>query len=121
MQKSKEEMCKSGFASLDTYIGGQQNDETLKNQSAVEDSVTTQINMLFKVVEQLKKDVDSFKKMSGKGHYRKNKRVCYIPKKPLFEKVLTALRKNKDEPLKETIPKVFAAAAKNLGLSDRNE
>jgi hypothetical protein len=108
-------------------MGKESNEEPLKNQLAVENSIAMQIkalsmqmNTLSATVKQLKDKVDGLE-TSDKGYHRKNRRVCYIPKKPLVEKVLDALRKNDTEPLKETILKVFAAAAKNLGLSDRDE
>jgi len=49
-------------------------------------------------------------------HYRKNVRVCYIPRKTLYDRVLEKLRESRDEPIKVTIKKVFIAAAKHLGV-----
>ncbi|MEM3572859.1 MAG: hypothetical protein QXJ62_01315 [Nitrososphaeria archaeon] len=121
MQKT-EEKCKSGITPLEVYLHRELGEGfSEKNQLAVGDSILEQINKLVKTVEQLKKDVSNLKERDDKSHYRKNKRICYIPKKPLFEEVLAALRKNGNEPLKETISKVFEAAAKTLGLRDQND
>lgn len=121
MQKT-EERYKSGPISLEAYLQKEQDEEFSKNnQLVIGDLITKQIVELVHTVEQLKKEVASLKERGSKGYYRKNKRVCYIPKKPLYENVLSVLRKNDNEPLKETISKVFIVAAKALGLSDHNE
>jgi len=49
--------------------------------------------------------------------YRKNKRVVYIPKDPLINKVLEVLKSDPDEPLRVTIRKVFDVAALHLKIA----
>jgi uncharacterized membrane protein YdbT with pleckstrin-like domain len=46
---------------------------------------------------------------------RKNERVVYIPRQPLYDYVLDRLRRSQDESLRETVRRVFCFAADHLG------
>lgn len=81
-----------------------------------EDDVYRILRRLEEKVQQLEERAMQDKQSGKVTRYRKNKRVVYIPRDPLVEKVLEKLRKSEDEPIKVTIRRVFAAAAKQVGI-----
>lgn len=88
-----------------------------------------EIKKIHKEIAQLREEVKyirSAEKSKGSApfvgvYYRKNKRVVYIPKKPLYEKVLERLKRHVDEPVSVTLKRVFEAAAKHLGVDIEHE
>jgi len=69
-------------------------------------------------------EVSKWLSLSGNGSrtvYRKrkkNERVVYIPNEPTINQVLETLRTTPNEPLRITIKRVFAVAAKQLGVQE---
>ncbi len=130
MPKRKSDL--GNYRQLDTYFGTYQlkhasnqiflptQEENKMQRSAERD----EIKRLQAELEDLRVEIKQLKKAYCEGslpkfrgtHYRKNERVYYIPRKPIFEKVLAELREHEDEPIKITMLKVFMEAAKALGV-----
>jgi len=122
------------YRQLDTYFGAYQlkhgpNQIFLPTQEANQmqrqaEAERDEIKRLQAELADLHVEISQLKKAYCKGslpksrgtHYRKNERVYYIPRKPIFEKVLAQLRDHDDEPIKITMLKVFREAAKALGV-----
>jgi len=95
--------------------------ETGEQQRDVENSqLTTEDRWedLYKIIMELKHKIEKIESARNNIKMkvnRKNDRVYYIPKKPLYENVLRRLRQD-GEPLKVVMEKVFKLAAKSLGV-----
>lgn len=79
-----------------------------------------EILMLKEEFKRLKEKANE-RRIKTSVHYRKNKRVIYLPKKPIYEEVLRRLRRHEDEPLGITLKRVFEVAAKSLGITIYDE
>lgn len=120
LMESNEKGKRYETISLDKYYLNKEPNINLSNNSkSMEDSKWDPGAVLYEL-KRLKKDVEELKKgkKTAAKRYRKNMRVCYIPKTPLVEKVLSALREKEDEPFKVTVLKVFVTAAKYLRAAE---
>jgi len=113
------------------YLNHYEDGRTLSvkpTQSDGKSSGDDEIKRLQDIVLHLQEEIQRMQKESAiepskvmRVHYRKNMRVCYIPKKWLYDKVLEKLKERHDEPIRVTIEKVFIAAAKHLGVNIEHE
>jgi len=124
--------------SLEGFIRDENNNDavTQAKESSMQATEQTEENrLLAEEIKKIRKEIIQLReeikyiRSAGKGEdkvvaracYRKNNRVVYIPKTPLFEKVLERLRQHIDEPLGVTVKRVFETAAKYLGIGVEHE
>lgn len=112
---------KSNDAQETTLTQAKEPDVQENKQTEEENSLLAEVRRLQGEISRLREEVDGIKVKGASSktgvRYRKNKRVIYIPKKPLYDKVLDRLRQRTDEPMRVTIKKVFEVAAKLLGVT----
>ncbi|MEM3641759.1 MAG: hypothetical protein QXH37_07565 [Candidatus Bathyarchaeia archaeon] len=126
-----EDENKSDFAQETTLTQAKEPDVQENKQIEEENSLLAEVKRLQGEFTRLREEFKLFKLVVADARrrntsvagvqYRKNKRVIYIPKQQLYDKVLDRLRQRADEPIRITIKKVFEVAAKFLGVTLEHE